>query len=513
MRVKVVFGLLFGLFAAFGVLTILRGTTPHQAPAPPASTAAAVASTTASSASASAAASASGAPASSSSAAAADAGPIKLLDRPLRVISLGWDLAAPGVLANGGLEPSAGSDFLAAGVETRIVATDVMTVVEAALARGGADKDGADVAILPFSQFVASYERLRALTPEAFFVLGWSRGREAVISTKDALPTLNEKGEPKEVKMIGVAGEPAAFLGLFALDAAGIPASAVRLVPADTRPEDAALAAVDRDAAPADAARRNILLTTADASHLVPFVAVAQHGLLEKSNKALAAWARVWLEGAKKLAADSPTAARQIAAAPGAPEPIALLKRLGQTGSATLTDNTRTAGLSGRGAMTLDALFQRTWRIWRAAGLLATPAPEAAPIATSVIAALVHSNPELITPALGGARTAPAAGAGAGAGGKATNALDSLRVMITFRQAETKLDEADLISSAAFFADAFERSPLRVSVMKSGNVDAAATKHLIDAVEERFDIATGRLSAAKKAVPKAAAGIEVLAAP
>ena len=310
-----------------------------------------------------------------------------------------------------------------------------------------------------------------------------------------------------------MSGEPAAFLCLFALDAAGIPASAVRLVAAATRPEDAALAAVDRDAAPADAARRNILLTTADASHLVPFVAVAQHGLLEKSSKALAAWARVWLEGAKKLAADSPTAARQIAASPGAPEPIALLKRLGQTGSASLTDNTRTAALSGRGAMTLTALFQRTWRIWRASGLLATPAPEAAPIATSVIAALVHSNPELITPALGGARTAPAAGAGAGAGGKATNALDSLRVMITFRQAENKLDEGELISSAAFFADAFERSPLRVSVMKSGNVDAAATKHLIDGVEERFDIATGRLSPAKKAVTKSAAAIEVLAAP
>ena len=378
MRVKVVFGLLFGLFAAFGVLTVMRGTTPHQAPVPPAP--AAIASgAPAASAGASAAASASGAPAASSSAEPPDAGPTKLLDRPLRVITLGWDLAAPGVLANGGLEPSPSSDFVAAGVDTRIIATDVMNVVEAALARGGADKDGADVAIVPFSQFVASYERLRALTPEAFFILGWSRGREAVISTKDALPTLNDKGEPKEIKMIGTAGDPAAFLGLFALDAAGIPAGSVRLVASDTRPEDAALAAIDRDAAPADAARRNILLTTADASHLVPFVAVAQHGLLEKSKKALAVWARVWLDGTRKLASDSPTAARQIAAAPGAPEPIALLKRLGQTGSATLTDNARVGGLSGRGAVTLDSLFQRTWRIWRASGLLATPAPEAAP--------------------------------------------------------------------------------------------------------------------------------------
>ncbi len=505
-RVNVVFGLLFGLFAAFGVMIFLRGMAPHQAPAPPAPIAVATVAASAS-ASASAAAEASGAPATSNSAAPPDAGPTKLLDRPLRVVALGWDLAAPGVLANGGLEPSPSSDFVAAGVDTRILATDAMSVVEGALARGGADKDGADIAILPFSQFVASYERLRALTPEAFFVLGWSRGREALISTKDALPTRSEKGEPKEVKMIGNAGEPAAFLGLFALDAAGIPASSVRLVAPDARPEDAALAAVDRDAAPADAARRNILLTTADASRLVPFVAIAQHGLLEKSKKALAVWARVWLDGTKKLASDPPTAARQIAAAPGAPEPIALLKRLGQIGSASLTDNARIAGLSGRGAVTLDSLFQRTWRIWRTSGLLATPAPEAAPIATSVIAALVYSNPELITPSLGGARSAPAAG------GKATNALDSLRVMITFRQAETQLDEAELIASAAFFADAFERSSLRVSVVKSGGVDGAGTKRLIDAVEERFDVAAGRLSPAKKAVAKSAAAIEVLAAP
>ena len=501
-RVKVVFGLLFGLFAAFGVMMVLRGTTPHQAPAPPA-----VASVAPPAASASAAASASGAPAASSSAEPLDAGPTPLLDRPLRVVALGWDLAAPGVLANGGLDPSPSSEFVAAGVDTRIRATDAMSVVEGALARGGADKEGADVAILPFSQFVASYERLRALAPEAFFVLGWSRGREALISTKDALPTLSEKGEPKEVKMIGNAGEPAAFLGLFALDAAGIPASSVRLVAEGARPEDAALAAVDRDAAPADSARRNILLTTADASRLVPFVAIAQHGLLEKSQKALAVWARVWLEGTKKLASDPPTAARQIAAASGAPEPIALLKRLGQIDRATLTDNARVTGLSGRGAVTLGALFQRTWRIWRASGLLATPAPEAAPIATSVVAALVHSNPELITPSLVGAHTAPTPA------GKASSALDALRVMITYRQPETKLDEAELINAAAFFADAFERSSLRVSVTKGAGVDAAATKHLIDAVAERFDVASGRLSAAKKATPKSAAAIEILAAP
>jgi len=52
-----------------------------------------------------------------------------------------------------------------------------------------------------------------------------------------------------------------------------------------------------------------------------------------------------------------------------------------------------------------------------------------------------------------------------------------------------------------------------VSVQKGGSVDAAATKHLIDGVEERFDVASGRLSPAKKPVAKSAAAIEILAAP
>lgn len=301
--------------------------------------------------------------------------------------------------------------------------------------------------------------------------------------------------------MMGAAGEPATFLGLFALDIAGIPASSVRLVGPEVRGDDATLAAVDRDAAPADPVRHVILLTTADASRLVPFVAVAQHGLLDKNKKALSVWARTWLDGMKKLGSDPPTAARQIAGATGAPEPIALLKRLGQITPATLTDNARVAGLSGRGALTLDALFQRSFRIWRAAGVLATPAPELSPINTGVIASLARSNPELIT--------APAPGRSGSAG----SAADSAKAMITFRVPEGKLDEAELGSSMAFFAEVFERSIQRVVVNRGANVDAAATKHLIDLVEERFDSANGRVIAGKKALPKVAASVEILPAP
>src|SRR6202044_3824992 len=115
-----------------------------------------------------------GPPAGSGSAAApADAGPVKLFDRPLRVIALGWDLAAPALLANGGIDPGDKSEFTAAGLDVHVAAVDAMSAVEGALARGGGDKDGADIAVVPFCELVASYERLRALSPEAFFVVGW----------------------------------------------------------------------------------------------------------------------------------------------------------------------------------------------------------------------------------------------------------------------------------------------------------------------------------------------------
>ncbi len=497
MRVKIVFGLLLSLIVALGGMIVLRGTKPHNAPTPPAARTGGSGDPVAS---ASAAGSASGAPAGSSSAAPADAGPARLMERSLRVVSLGWDLAAAGVLANGGLDPAPSSDFVAAGLDLHLNVADSMSVVEGALARGGADKDGADIALIPFSQFVAASERLRALSPEAFFVVGWSRGREALISSKDALPAPDAKGEVKEVKMMGTAGEPATFLALFALDAAGVPASSVRLVGPEVRGDDATLAAVDRDAAPADPVRRVILLTTADASRLVPFVAVAQHGLLDKNKKALSVWARVWLDGMKKLASDPPTAARQIAGATGAPEPIALLKRLGQITPATLTDNARVAALSGRGALTLESLFQRTYRIWRAAGALATPAPELAPINTGVIAALARSNPELIGSIVPPRNAAPGA------------AAESAKAMITFRVPEGKFDEAELGRNVAFFADVFERSLQRVVVNRGATVDAAATKHLIDLVEERFDSANGRLIVGKKAFPKVAVSVEILPA-
>jgi hypothetical protein len=494
-RVKIVLGLLLVLFAGYGAMLATRERPPHATPLP------AVTASATTSASASAPAGSGSAPAASGSAAVpAGDGGAKLLDRPLRVVALGWDLAAPAILANGGLDGAPTNDFTSAGLDVRVSATDNMSAIESALARGGGDKDGADVAVIPFCSLVAAYEQLRALSPEAFFVVGFSRGRDALVSTKDALPG-PESDLKKGVPMVGVAGEPSTFLGLYALDANGVPPTAVHLVaPSAAHSDDPPLAAVDRGVTPSDGARRNILVTTADASRLVPYVAVAQHGLVEKHGPALVTWAKVWLEAQKKLSEDPPTAARTITTAPGAPELIVLLKRLGDIAPATLGDNARLVGLSGRGALSLDGLFQEAWRLWRGAGVVATPAPDTSPVSGAIIASLVRNNPSLIAPGKSGGKASPAG-------------ADGWKAVVTFKQPEGKLDEPALLAQAGLLADAFERSAIRVAVVKGGGVDGAATKKLIEGVEQRFDVTPGRLVAAKKAPAKAAGAVEILAAP
>lgn len=480
------------MFVAFAAVLGLRGKTAHTAPSgpPPAAPGSPVA-VASGSAAASAAAAVTDAGADAAAAAVTDAGadagaPKQLMDRPLRLAAMGWDLLAPALLENDGLNPGDKSGFKAAGLDLRLAALSDMAGIEKALARGGADDSGADVAIVPLPALVASYERLRALSPEVFLVVGFSRGREVLASKKDALP---EKGE---IKLAGVAGDPSAFLALFAMDAAGVPPAEVRLV-APSEAESAGLAAVSRGAVPQT---MKPLLTSADAPRLIPHVAIAPHGFIDGRRDLLVALARGWLAGTRKLAADLPAGARRVASAAGASDPLAFVERLGELGSASLTDNARMAGLSGRDPLTLDALFQRSWAVWRGVGALATPAPERAPVTTEVIAALALAE--------GGAKDPEPAG-------KAPDGWEKAKPMLVHRQ--EKLDEAALVAAAGQLAAAFDRAVVRIGVLRGPAVDAAKTKQVVDAVVGRFGLPPGRVVAATKAGGKGAAVIEVLGAP
>ncbi len=414
------------------------------------------------------------------------------MKRPLRVVALGWDLVAPGALANGGLKPGTGSTFSEAGLDVALEATDSTKKLEQALARGGADEAGADVAVVPMPSYVAAYERLRALDPKVFFVVGWSKGREALYS-KEASLTNVPSGK---ISLLAKPGTPAAFAGLFLLDLAGVDTDDVDLwkEPHDRKSPTFDAIALSGEAAP-DPARGTLLMTTADAPRLVPLVAIAQGGFVASHTEALTVWARGWLEGEERIQSDAAASARAIAKYQGAPDPLVLINRLGPVGWATLADNARWAGLSGRGAVTLETLFDRAWRLWRSIGILSTPRPETPSTSPAVIASLVRQM---------GAPDSPKVTPKKRKGDKSPK-----RVLLAYRVSGKKVDERALVSEIGVLADVFSRSTLRVSVR--GYRHAKKSADIVEQARGRFGLDASRVVAADNPATHAAAMVEVLA--
>jgi hypothetical protein len=301
------------------------------------------------------------------------------LDRAVRVVAPSWELAAALLVANGGRMTADGSAVRTSGIEATVDVVAAERDVEARLARGGGDADGADVAVVPLPDFAASYERLRALEPQVFHVVGWSHGREVLLGARDGM--LAKPITPTADVAVVAADTSSEVLALFALDEAGQPPTRVRI---GGDPQNAAYAAVVRPLSgdrPSGAPSK-VLLSTAEAPRLVPFVAVAARGFVEGHRDVLASLLRAWARGSTALADDVPSAARRIASQPGAPEPATLLERLGWVSPAQPSEVAVTLGVSGSGPVTVGGLFAFDWRLLRDAGVLTSPAPSPAPIAT-----------------------------------------------------------------------------------------------------------------------------------
>jgi hypothetical protein len=328
-----------------------------------------------------------------------------------------------------------------------------------------------------------------------FFVVGWSEGREVIISKEHkSFADLPPQGE---LTLGGVVGEAASFVALFALDLAGVDLARVRVVDK----AKVTLAATESRPSQDGSQQRteNVLLDTTMASRLVPLVAIVQASLIDQHLAALSAFTRIWLSGHELVAADATAAARKIADTKGAPEPLAILARLGEVKPASLASNAQAAGLSGRGAVTLESLFQRTWQIWRDAKVLEAP-PEQAPLTGAVIAELVRAEPGLAVP------DAPPKGSGG-------DSADKAEPLIVHTLAG-ELDEDKVVSAIGFVAGVFRRSPVRVTVHRGAGADQKSTELMIDRAVERFGLERSRLLEGK-ARPKgrAAATLEVLPIP
>jgi hypothetical protein len=433
------------------------------------------------SASASSARAASSAPTvAPSSSAAPEAKPP--LDRSLSVAGLGWELLAPALLAADGLKSTATSDFAKADVKVSISVASSMTDIERALASGGAGSGGADLALVPLSELSSAYERLRALDLRVFLVTGWSQGRDVLTGTAFAkLPAAGSIG----VEYSG--GADALSLTLLTLDLAGIQLERLKI---DERSPSALLRA--KSGAIDDASKQeDVLLSTREATRLLPYVLVAPRPLLEDREVVLAAFVRGWLAGVDALLKDRAKAARTLAAIDGAPEALSLLQSLGALEPTRLYDNAALLGLSGRGAVSIESLIDWQLRVRRAAHLGRASAPEVSLVDGRVVTRLVREHPKLAQPSELPKRRSSAAGA-----------------LPLLERAFQKDDEEPLIEAVGVLAAVFPRHDVRLSART-----AKVSAEWLDRAETRYDIDRARLLSGSALKPGRAALLEVLRTP
>lgn len=411
-----------------------------------------------------------------------------LLDRTLSVITSDWALATPGVLQNDGLEANKKGAFGKAGLSLRIKVSDKANDLENALARGGTDDAGADVALLPLPEFVAAYESLKALDPVMFLITGWSSGRDVLLSSFDRLEKLPAQGP---LVLRGTPGTSAMFLTAFVLDATGRGLDRVEFEASDVDPPKAALWALSRQelATVPKAYDGTVLLSTGEALQLIPYVAVAQRAFVERHTEALVTFSRIWFEGQARVARDATAASRRLAKVADGPEPLTLLAKLGEMRSSSVNDNALSAGVAGRGAVNLSSLFERCWRYWRSLKVLTTPSPERAPVTGDVITQLV----------LGSAQPKPAQPSAP----KPAPASTAQTPLLQLNAGPTPVDDAHIIGDVGFAAGVFARSTLRLSAYSQSAFDKKRTEALVTQIKERFDLGEGRLIAhpARPAAP------------
>lgn len=431
-----------------------------------------------------------------------DAAPPSKLDRALKVTSLGWDVLAAAVVENGGSSPGPLSGFTREGLDVQLVATTAIERLEEKLAKGGTEAEGADVAVVPMPTYVASYERLRALEPEVFLVVGWSRGKEALAARESSLVPAPSGAE---VKMLSLAPDAATLLGLFVLDLEGVPLSHVRLIkPGATSPTEdpsegrSAVSLVAFDRAHADDALangRHLLLTTADASRLIPIVAIASKGFLDAHREAVTAFAQGFIRGIELSRKDVPAAARQVASIQGAPEAVVLLAELGQTAPASLRENAELMGLSGRTAVTLEKLFASEWQLWRGAGVLSTPAPELAPFTSEAVTALIRADASLTTAVPASEIPPPADVFG--------KVPASAAPLVSHPARGPKLDENKLAADVGWISGIFEHAIVRVAA------PGKAAQRVAALAKDQFGVPASRMAP----VASAKVLVDVMSAP
>ena len=482
MREKVVPFALFAALVGLGVLAAVRAKPPHEAPlvriqeeGDASSDASALDAGPSEAAAPALLADAVAAPASE---AAAPPQVVKLIDRPLRVTTLGVALAAPGTMALEG-----GARLF----ELELCPVESLQKVEGRLVRGGADADGADIAVVALPDLVAATERMRALEPQAFLLVGFSQAAERLVPAPGAPRGPAPTGDVKVFVPTGERLASREWMALFALDAAGAPPSRVKLLVADERPKDAAFVAGSF----ADKNEGEHLLSTVEAAGLVPYVAVTTKHTLTSSEPLVRAFAQAWLTGLERAQSDAGGAAKRVLGKEGAVFSSAaevtgdvggLVERLGRVSRVTLGDNARLLGATPTGAgrrAPLEALSSAMVDAYRDVGLLTT-APSWPLVERKVVATIAKDTPAALTEVE-----------------RLDCSRSRRRPVASRKESGATLDEAALLRHVEVFAVAYEGCALRVS-LKGGEKPAAT---FAQTARDKLGLSAQKLLAGTAATP------------
>ena len=394
----------------------------------------------------------------------------------VRVVAVGYDVLAPGIVANGGVGPdSKESAFRSNGVDARLRAVADDDAIAAALARGGDLGEGAHVAVLALPTLIAHEERLRALELSVVHVAAWSNGRHALhgptSNAGSAIVDLGSDDAKRErIAIVGSREDPSAILALTLFDLAGADVSRIRW----EEPGTAAARSAHWSIAGGSSAlptRGALVASTADAPRLIPYVIVAPAAEVRRDSEAIGRFVESWCDGAERLRRDPAGAARFLAEQPGAPDAVTLIEQLGELDLVGARESARVLGLAGRSPVTIDALHAHSARLLRDAGA-AAPSPSRSLVAHEPIAYAVRARPDAFD--------------------EQRFSRERVARSSPLVHHETRARGDELVAQVAFLAGAFDAGRIGLSTPghERGHV------RLVGEVTARYDLDTERFTAA-----------------
>lgn len=304
------------------------------------------------------------------------------LNRPLKVGINTWAGHAPGIVANGGLNPGSASSLYKKkyGLDVQFVLLEDPTAKMAAFIKGDIDVmwDTVDSFAREASELKDKGLKARAIIQE-----DWSRGGDGIVSLK----TIKSVEDLKGKRVATTKYTPSHWLLLFLLAQSGLSPQdraeiEKNLVFADEAPKAAAMFKAGRvdaavtwepDLSGAVAARENeahVLVSTTAATNVIADTLVARQDVIDSAPASLAAFVAGWFDAISVMKEDPQSTNQLIADALKltTDDVSGMLSGLKLTGYA---DNALFFGLAGPKSY-FDSLFNGSFVIWRKKGVVTT---------------------------------------------------------------------------------------------------------------------------------------------